>query len=271
MQLVVIGTGLIGGSFALAARRHGLFDEFVGIEPDAQRGAEALALGVVDRLCDDVPRTADAVVIASPGETIGAWVARLAGHRAVVFDTGSVKAPVIAAVRAHCGALPPRFVPAHPIAGKERSGPAAADAELFEGQQVILTPAPETDPDACARVEAWWRALGSTVIRLDAAQHDTIYAVTSHLPHLLAFAYLQQVDGLHLQHAGGGFRDFSRIGAADPDMWAPIFELNRGALLAALERFETDLAELRRLIEAGDTAGIKSYLMRSRARRRELE
>jgi len=271
MQLVVIGAGLIGGSFAIGARRRKLFDVVLGIEPDAERAREALALGLVDRFVDAVPADADAVLIAGPGETIAPWVVRLKDHPAVVFDTGSIKAPIIEGVRRQCAALPARFVPCHPIAGKEKGGPGAADGDLFVGQQVILTPQPETDLAACDAVVGWWQTLGATVSRLDAGVHDEIYAVTSHLPHLLAFAYLQQVEDRHLDHTGGGFRDFSRIGGADPDMWAPIFDMNRAALLPALVRLEQDLATVRGMIESGDVDALKTFIARARACRRAFE
>jgi prephenate dehydrogenase len=267
MQLLVIGVGLVGGSFALGARRRRLFDSVVGIEPDVQRARQALALGLVDAIAETVPDSADAILVAGPGNTIAPWVVQLQSHRGIVFDVGSVKAPVIDAVRACCGSLPARYVPCHPIAGKEKSGPAAADGDLFLDQEVILTPQPETEPAACRTVTTWWEALGARVSRLEADVHDEIYAVTSHLPHLIAFAYLQQVTDQHLGHTGGGFRDFSRIGGADPDMWVPIFESNRHALLPALDRLQQDLAEVRRMVEGGDSEGLKRFIARARNRR----
>jgi prephenate dehydrogenase len=271
MQLLVIGAGLIGGSFAIGARRRGLFDSLLGIEPNAQRAREALGLGIVDAITETVPETADAILVAGPGETIAPWIAKLRHHPGIIFDAGSVKAPVIDAVRDSCGSLPARYVPCHPIAGKEKGGPAAADGELFVDQEVILTPQGETDLAACAAVTTWWEALGARVSRLDPRVHDEIYAVTSHLPHLIAFAYLQQVDERHLGHAGGGFRDFSRIGGADPNMWAPIFESNRHALLPALDRLQEDLAKVRKLVEGGDTEGLKNFIARARTRRRVFD
>ena len=271
MQLLVIGPGLIGGSFAIGARRRRLFDSLLGIEPDAQRAREVLALGIVDAITETVPESADAILVAGPGETIAPWIAKLQHHSGIIFDTGSVKAPVIDAVRESCGSLPARYVPCHPIAGKEKSGPAAADGELFVNQEVILTPQGETDQAASAAVTGWWEALGARVSRLDPRVHDEIYAVTSHLPHLIAFAYLQQVDDQHLGHAGGGFRDFSRIGGADPDMWAPIFESNRHALLPALDRLQQDLSEVREMLEGGDTQGLKTFIARARSRRRMFD
>jgi prephenate dehydrogenase len=271
MRLVVVGTGLIGGSFANAARRRKLFDRVLGIEPDPARARQALALGLVDEVVEEVPAAADAVLVAGPGETIAPWVLRLADHPGILFDTGSIKAPILQRVRAELSTLPPRFVPCHPIAGKEKSGPGAADPDLFLGQPVILTPQPETDPAACAAVADWWQRLGATVCHLDAVTHDEIYAVTSHLPHLVAFAYLQQLEERHQGHTGGGFRDFSRIGGADPDMWAPIFDMNRAALLPALDRLQTDLTALRAMVEQGDVDGLRAYIGRARDRRRAFE
>lgn len=271
MRLVVVGTGLIGGSFAIGARRRKLFDRVLGVEPDPGRARQALALGLVDEVVDDVPADADAVVLAGPGQTIAPWVQRLADHPGIVFDTGSIKAPILAQLRTALPALPARFVPCHPIAGKEQSGPGAADPDLFVGQAVILTPQAETEPAACETVAAWWQDLGASVSYLDAVTHDEIYAVTSHLPHLLAFVYLQQLEDRHQGHTGGGFRDFSRIGGADPDMWAPIFEMNRAALLPALQRLQADLQTARELIEQRDLDGMKAYISRARDRRRAFE
>ncbi|MDZ7670760.1 MAG: prephenate dehydrogenase/arogenate dehydrogenase family protein [Gammaproteobacteria bacterium] len=268
MLLAVVGTGLIGGSFALAARRQRLFDEIVGVEPDAAHGRRALALGLVDRLAEDVPPNADAVLLAGPSQTIAPWVVRLAGHAGVVFDAGSVKGAVLEQVRGGCaGELPPRFVPCHPLAGSERSGPDAAAADLYRDAEVIVTPGSETDTAAVEQVSGWWRAIGARVLTMDPDSHDAILAVTSHLPHLLAFAYLQQVRDGHLPHTAGGFRDFTRIGAADADMWAPIFELNRTPLLAALDDLEASLIRARTLLNDADGGGLRDFIRQAGTRR----
>ena len=269
MRLVVVGTGLMGGSFALAARQRGVFDHVVGVEPDPGRRRRALELGVVDEMADTVP-DADAVLLAGPSHTIAGWVATLAAHPGVVMDTGSVKAGVLDAVRAASGSLPPRFVPCHPLAGSERSGPEAADAALYDGAEVILTPAAETDAGAVSRATGWWQDVGAVVSTMDARDHDRVLAVTSHLPHLVAFAFLQQVRDAHLPHAAGGFRDFTRIGAAEASMWTPIFQLNRTALLDALDDLEGALTEVRALIEAGDEAGLNRFIETAAQRRRRF-
>lgn len=270
MRLAVVGTGLMGGSFALAARSRGLAEEVVGVEPDDGRGGRALELGLVDALATEVPEDADFVLLAGPSHTIASWVGRLAEHPGVVFDTASVKGGVMEAVRRASGALPPRFVPCHPLTGSERSGPEAARADLFDDAEVIVTPAAGTDGDAVARVIELWQGVGARVMAMSAEAHDDILAVTSHLPHLLAFAYLQQVTDEQLPHTAGGFRDFTRIGAADADMWTPIFELNRDAVLSALDDFQTALDRARTLIRDGDAAALADFIRQAGARRRGL-
>lgn len=266
MRLAVVGTGLIGSSFALGARRAGVFESVVGIEPDAGRADRALTLGVIDAVADDVPADVDAVLLAGPSHTIADWVVRLTDHPGILFDAGSVKAPVLEAAR-RSGGLPRRFVPCHPLAGSERSGPDAARPDLFADAEVIVTPAPETDREALVAVAGWWQALGARVTEMGAEDHDRVLAVTSHLPHLVAFAYLQQITDEHRPHTAGGFRDFTRIGAADADMWAPIFQLNREAVLTALDELERSLGEVRDLIGAGDADGLAAFIRRAAARR----
>jgi prephenate dehydrogenase len=272
MRLAVVGTGLIGGSFALAARAAGLFDDIVGVEPNAPRARRAVALNLVDRVADTVPEDADAVLLAGPSHSIAPWVVRLADHGALVFDSGSVKGAVLDQVRAQrADGVPPRFVPCHPLAGSEQSGPDAADADLFRDAEVIVTPVVETEADATHQVSAWWRAIGARVSTMDAASHDAILAVTSHLPHLLAFAYLHQVGDEHVRYAAGGFRDFTRIGAADADMWAPIFQLNRRRLLAALDDLEGSLTQARNLIANADDDALHDFIRRAALRRKALD
>lgn len=267
MRLAVVGTGLIGGSFALAARRQGLFQEIIGIEPDAARARRALERGLVHRLADTVPDDADAVLLAGPSRTIAPWVQRLAGHPGVLFDAGSVKGAVLDEVRAAAGSIPARLVPCHPLAGSEKHGPDAADPALFEGADILVTPLSETDPDALARVQDWWRGVGGRIVLMDAADHDRVLAVTSHLPHVLAIAYLQQVSDEQLRYAATGFRDFTRIGAADTQVWSAIFRLNREALLEALDQFEGNLARARALLEGTDDTELQAFIESARQRR----
>lgn len=267
MLLTVIGTGLIGGSFALGARTRNLFQKFLGVEPNAENADTAVRLGIVDDVVDEVPPDSDAVLIAGPSDVVADWVVRLADHPGVIFDVGSVKAAILQSIHRQLGRIPMRFVPCHPIAGRELSGPGAADEDLFADRLVIQTPHADTEAAALDQVVYWWRNLGARTQVLDPQAHDEVYALTSHLPHLLAFTYLQRIEPAHLDHAGGGFRDFSRIGGSDARMWSAIFDLNKDALLQALSAFESDLAGLREAIAREDVAEVRRLIGAARARR----
>jgi 3-phosphoshikimate 1-carboxyvinyltransferase len=269
MLLTVIGTGLIGGSFALGARTRNLFQQFVGVEPNTEHADAAVRLGIVDEVVAEVPPDSDAVLIAAPSDVVADWVVRLADHPGVIFDVGSVKGAILKSIDEQLGRIPPRFVPCHPIAGRELSGPAAADEDLFADRLVIQTPRQDTDAAALDQVVYWWRSLGARTQILDAQTHDEMYALTSHLPHLLAFAYLQRIESDHLDHAGGGFRDFSRIGGSDPRMWSAIFNLNKEALLQALGAFQSDLGAIREAIAGDDVAEVRRLISGARDRRRD--
>lgn len=266
--LTIVGAGLIGCSFARAARTAGLFDEILAVEPDAGHAERAVALGCVDGVVD-APAAGSAVLLACPATEVIGWVQRLARHEGIVFDVASVKGAVIERVRA-AGGVPGNFVPCHPIAGREKSGPDAADASLFTGRSVILTPVAETHVDCQAAVGDWWRRVGAEVRLMDPLQHDRVYARTSHLPHLLAFAYLLGIEPGDLDHSGGGFRDFSRIGASDPDMWSSIFELNADAVLRACAGFRERLDDLVAAIRVGDTQACRGLIEQARSRRADL-
>jgi len=268
--LAVVGTGLIGGSFAKAARSRRLFGEVVGLDRNPEQAAAALELGLLDRVASAVPAEAEAVLLATPADQVAPWVCGLAEHRGILFDAGGVKAPIIEAVRKRRRQLPPRYVPCHPIAGSERSGPAKADGELFAGANVILTPAPETDPAAIAAVQGWWRAVGAIPETMQAAQHDEILAVTSHLPHLLAFAYLEQVEPHHLAHAGPGFRDFTRIGGGDAELWAAVLRLNREPLLAALRSIRRSMRRLEDALDEQEADSLAALIAAAANKRRRL-
>ena len=268
MRLAVVGTGLIGGSFALAARARGVVTHIIGVDTDSESASEALARGIVDELAEMPPNDVDAVLLAVPSDKVAPWVAALADHPGILFDAASVKQSVIEAVRTTLGRVPPRFVPAHPIAGRETSGPGAADAKLFDAHQVVVTPVLETDARSVATVTRLWQGVGARVSVMSAAAHDAMLAVTSHLPHLVAFAYLQTITPEHIRHAAGGFRDFSRIAASDPAMWAPIFTQNGAAVLAALDDLEVELKRLRELISAGRREDLVQLIEESRRRRR---
>ncbi|TSE18348.1 Prephenate dehydrogenase [Tepidimonas alkaliphilus] len=265
-RLAVIGCGLMGGSFARALRARGLLQQAVGVARSAEARARAVALGVVDEATDDpaaAARGADVVLLAVPVAATEATLRALApalADDALLMDVGSTKADVVAAARAALDAARlARFVPAHPIAGKEKAGVEHACAELYRGAQVIVTPLPETAADAQRRAQALWEAVGARVRTMTPQAHDAALAAVSHLPHLLAFAAVhalaQQPDGARfLELAGPGFRDFTRIAASDPDVWRDILHANAAevraqaaAFRAALDAFEAALAEPARL------------------------
>lgn len=279
-RLVVIGVGLIGGSFALALRKRGLVERVVGIGRTRRNLDDAIAAGIVDEAMtlDDswtaAVREAEVLLVATPVGQMPAVFAALAGAvgpQTIVTDAGSTKQDVVAAARAHLGAALPRFVPAHPVAGTESSGARAALPTLFEGRKVIVSPVEETQPEAVARVRAAWEACGAQVVDLDPRQHDRILAAVSHLPHLLSAAYVAELavraDAARLfAHAGTGFRDFTRIAAASPEMWRDISLANGAALIDEIAAFrgaldviesamrERDGESLRTLFESASDA-----------------
>ena len=271
VKLAIIGTGFIGASFARTAAGHGLFSEIVGLDVDRYQAETALRLGIVDGIVDRVPDDAAAVLVAPPSDRVASWVCDLADHPGVVFDVGSVKQPIVRAVRRRLRYLPPRYVPTHPICGSERSGPEESEADLFHDQTVILTPEPETDASATGVVQVMWRAVGARVRTMTVEEHDRILAVTSHLPHLLSFAYMNGVEPAMLSLAGGGFRDFTRIAASGPALWEQIFRLNRVPLMAALRSFRHQVRELEAAIRREDTEAVLSILESAATRRRGFD
>jgi prephenate dehydrogenase len=276
-KLAVIGVGLIGGSFALAARRAGSVARVVGAGRSRANLDQAKALGVIDA---DAPATeavrgADLVFLAMPvGQTANvlAEIAPHVGAEAVITDAGSTKQDVVAAARAALGARFARFVPGHPIAGAEHSGVTAARADLFDGRRTVLTPLAETDGAAAARVRDLWRACGAEVREMAPEAHDRIFAAVSHLPHVLAYALVHDIathdaaDEL-FDYAASGFRDFTRIASSHPEMWRDICIANRAALLAELDRYERVLSEVRAMLQAQDAAGLQRLFDGARAAR----
>jgi prephenate dehydrogenase len=281
-KLLVVGVGLIGGSCALALKAARAVDSVVGVGRTRANLDEALRLGVVDRALTIADRlTAPAahapiVLLATPVAQYPALLRALWGsvaEHAVLTDAGSTKQDVIAAARVALGASFSRFVPAHPIAGTESSGAAAAFPTLFTERNVVLTPSAETDADAIARVDALWRACGARVRTLDAARHDAIFAAVSHLPHLLAFALVDDLaarpdaDAM-FDFAASGFRDFTRIAASSPEMWRDVSLANRDALLGEVQSFRATLDRLAAALAANDGAAIEQVFARAAAARR---
>ncbi|MEZ5932351.1 MAG: prephenate/arogenate dehydrogenase family protein [Alphaproteobacteria bacterium] len=279
-RVAMIGIGLINGSLAKVIRREGLADEIVGCARREETLARAKELGIIDRGSTDpgdAVMGADLVVIGTPtgsSGTVAAAMASTLNREAIVTDVGSIKSKVIDDVLPH---LPfrGRFVPGHPVAGTENSGPDAAFDTLFVGRHCILTPLAETDPDALATVTALWRIAGSRVTTMTAAHHDQVLAITSHLPHLIAFTIVSTVADLeeHLQaevlrYSAGGFTDFTRIAGSDPVMWRDIFLHNKDAVLEMLGRFTEDLTALQRAIRWGDGETLQALFTRTREIRR---
>ena len=284
-KLVVVGVGLIGGSFALALRAAGKVGTVVGVGRGKANLDVAREASIIDRAVthDDDWRAeladADLVLLATPVAQYPALFVALAerlGPRTIVTDAGSTKCDVIAAARERLGEALPRFVPAHPIAGTEHSGAAAAFATLFRRRNVVLTPVAETDRAACAWVAALWEACGAQARVLDAAVHDRVFAAVSHLPHLLAFglveAFAARPDAEEIfRFAASGFRDFTRIAASSPEMWRDISIANRDALLAELAAFRHQLDRLAVMLENRDGAALEAVFARARAARRAWE
>lgn len=281
-KIALIGIGLIGGSIARDARKRGLARQIVAATRSAETAAKATELKLADHCGTDLVAAvdgADLVIVCTPVGACGAVAKAIAPRLkqgAIVSDVGSVKQAVIADMAPH---LPKgvHFVPAHPVAGTEYSGPEAAILDLFQGRWCILTPLPGSDAIAVDRLEAFWAALGSNVNRLDPADHDRVLAITSHLPHLIAYTIVGTADDLGghlnaevLKYSAGGFRDFTRIAASDPTMWRDVFMNNREAVLEVLQRFQEDLFYLQRAIRWGEGDKLYDLFSRTREIRRAL-
>ena len=255
-KIVIFGVGLIGGSFALALRKAGAVGEVVGFGRSASNLQQARQLGIIDRIGQDIAaevRDADLVLLATPVGQMAELMARIAPHlgtHTLITDGGSTKSDVVRDAYAQLGSKVAQFVPAHPIAGAEQSGAAAAGADLYVGKNVVLTPLPENSAQSVARVQAAWQACGANIHQLTHAEHDAVFAAVSHLPHLLSFAYARAVANcpqaeLARNMAGGSYRDLMRVSGADADLWKDIFRLNRDFLRDAITDYETELQELK--------------------------
>jgi len=268
--LAIVGVGLIGGSIGKAVKERDLAHRVVGIEADAQSAQWAVENGLLDAVSDRVPEDADLVALCVPSDAVASWVIDLADHAGVLFDVGSVKGPIIESVQER-GAVPERFVPCHPISGSEKSGPQAADGALFNDCTVVFTPLDNTSDAAQQACAYFWQALGATTLQLGFAEHDAALAVTSHLPHLLAFAFMEQVEEPHLALTGGGFRDFTRIAAANPELWWRIMRLNRRALAGALEQYSDNLQTLAAAIETDNEVQGMALIRAAAAKRQAAD
>jgi prephenate dehydrogenase len=279
-KVVIVGAGLIGGSFALALKRAGAVRSVVGMGRSPEAMARALELGIVDAVCDspqEAMRGADLVLIAAPVAQTGPILAQLAPWLeagTVITDAGSTKSDVVQAARAALGERIGQFVPGHPIAGRESNGPDAALAELYHGKKAVLTPLPENAADDVERVAAAWRSCGAVIHRLTPQEHDKVFAAVSHLPHLLAFALVDDIAakphaGTLFQYAASGFRDFTRIAGSSPEMWRDISLANREALLGELDAYLAQLTTLRAKLAASDGAALERVYANARRARCE--
>jgi cyclohexadieny/prephenate dehydrogenase len=277
-----IGIGLIGSSMAHAIRRANLAGHISGYARRPETLARAQAIGFADTLTGSIPeavKNADLIVLATPVGSFGEIAAEMAPHLkkgAIVSDVGSVKSAVLRDVGPH---IPDgvHFIPAHPIAGTEQSGPDAGFAELFDNRWCVLTPPPGTDKDALEKLKTFWERCGSNVDVMEAKHHDLALAITSHVPHLIAYNIVGTADDLEtvtegevIKYSAGGFRDFTRIAASDPTMWRDVFLNNREAVLEVLGRFSEDLSVLQRAIRWGDGDALFNLFTRTRAIRRGI-
>jgi len=281
-RLALIGVGLIGSSIARAARASGAARTIVATARSAATRRRVMELGFADQVVETnaaAAEGADLVIVCIPVGQCGAVAAEIAPHLkpgAVVSDVGSVKASVVRDMAPH---IPDgvHFVPAHPVAGTEESGPDAGFAELFVDRWCILTPPPGTDPEAVERLRAFWTAIGANVETMTPEHHDLVLAVTSHLPHLIAYTIVGTASELGdvtesevLKFSAGGFRDFTRIAASDPTMWRDIFLTNKDAVLEMLGTFIEDLTKLTRAMRRGDGDALLEHFTRTRAIRRGI-
>lgn len=277
-RICVIGLGLIGGSIVRALQAKGCGARVDAVVADANEARRARELGLVSEASTDVATAvakATLVIVAVPIGAMAGVFADLAAALpadAVVTDTGSTKLSVIREAQASLGEGFARFVPGHPIAGTERSGLDAGFAELFEQRRVILTPTPATEPQALARVEALWRAIGARISEMDGAHHDEVLAATSHLPHLLAYTLVDTLARMAerteiFEYAAGGFADFTRIASSSPSLWADIVTANHDAVLPVLDRYIGDLAAVRAAIADDDRDALAATFQRAKTAR----
>lgn len=277
--LAVVGVGLIGGSFAAALRRAGQVGRVLGVGRDPKSLERARELGLIDEAVSaaEAAQRADLALLAAPVGSLGGLLAQMRAHLKpgiVLTDAGSTKAEVAQAARQALGDRIACFVPGHPIAGAERTGPGAADADLYRDRSVVLCPLPENTPQAVEQVRLAWQDCGARLLEMDAELHDRMLASVSHIPHFLAAVYMAQVAGepdaeRRLGLAGSGFRDFTRIAAGSPEMWRDIFLSNRSAMQAELAAVRAVLDRTEQALAAGDGAALLDLLRRASSTRRD--
>ena len=274
-RVSIIGLGLIGGSLALGMKQRGLAGHIAAYDANRQALTAGIKMGVIDESADTIKTCAsdsDLIILAVPVLSIREILAELTDISGIITDVGSVKRPVIDAARELFGEIPPHLVPGHPIAGSEKHGVQAANPNLFENHKVILTPPDSADSGAVSAIVKLWESLGAQVMKMTADHHDSVFAQTSHLPHLLAYALVDmlssQGDSLEIfEYAAGGFRDFSRIAASDPVMWRDVFKANDEKVLDSLDQYIEHLAEIRNMIAAGKAQELEALFKRAKIAR----
>ncbi len=276
-KVVIFGAGLIGGSFALALKRAGAVREVVGVGRRRETLARAQALGIIDTIGDAaLVAGADLVLLAAPVAQTESLLRDMAPHLqpgTVVTDAGSTKSDVVAAARKALGSKIAQFVPGHPIAGREQNGPEAALADLYVGKKVVITALPENKATDVQTIERAWQECGAVIHRLTAQEHDAVFAAVSHLPHLLAYALVNDIavrdnQALLFQYAASGFRDFTRIAGSSPEMWRDIALANREALLAEIDAYIAQVTQLRTLLADDNGAAMEQMFARAQSARR---
>ena len=284
-KLIIVGCGLIGGSFARALRKANAVKHIVGYDVNQSEASEALRLGVIDEISDDLEGAAvgaDFIFIATPVSHIPTLLGRLAkvvSTHCAITDAGSTKVELIAQARSSMGGKFKQYVPGHPIAGRETSGASAAEAQLFQGKNIVITPTEMTEESLFIGVSKAWEACGANVRTMTADEHDKIFAAVSHLPHLLAFALVDEIAGrdnaaVFFNYAASGFRDFTRIAASSPDMWRDITLQNKVALQVELTAFQAKITQLQTLLdqpEATASAGLHAMMSRAQHARKDWQ
>ena len=280
-KLVIIGVGLIGGSFALSLRKAGLVKHITGLGRSKENLQQALELGIIDEISDNYSQAlnkADLVLLAVPVGQTAEILKKINPHlepQTIISDVGSTKQNVIAAARSSIPEYFKNFVPAHPIAGAELSGSSAANAELFRDKNLILTPSDETDIDSIESIQTLWKGCGAHTSLMTPYQHDEMLAMTSHLPHILAFTFMNHMlsnsseknEDTLLNFAGSGFRDFTRIASSSPEMWKDICLANRRLLLQQIRVYQNELARMNEILEDGDGAALEKFFLNAQITR----
>ncbi len=282
-RLAIVGVGLIGGSIGRALRDGSAATEIIGYGRNPVHLSRAVELGLVDRwstVLSDAVAGAEVVMVATPVGAMPGLFTRLVdlvSPTCIVTDAGSVKKKVVDAARASFGRSVARFVPGHPIAGLEQSGVEAATGDLFRGHKVILTPTPDTDPKAVAQIESLWRTTGAQLMNMSPERHDRLLALTSHLPHMLAYALVNlladqaQDEGECFDLAAGGFYDISRVASSDPVMWRDICLHNADEVLARIGEYQDMMARLAALVKVKDAEGLEQMFRKARGARSRIE